>query len=221
MEPESIPYMWIAFNKQDLIAEGEIESRLKSMRDRVESVISNFTGATINIVDIPGFSATTDTHVRQLFEEISRTVEQYKKTSSKPGESKEKTGTEKSGATANAPDTSKSLAELRELITAAVQTDTDSPAVFWDKFRNADLPVWDHYNHLKAGYFVLLDGFSWGQTVMQSAETFIGHLSRLREAKPERFRNTTHRYDMTEPWSTFVRYSLLRIFLTVSLSIEP
>lgn len=83
---------------------------------------------------------------------------------------------------------------LVERIKENQKENTASADSFWAGFLDADLPVWDHYNHLRAGYFVLLEGFACGHTVMKCADMFIDHLEMLRSKKPERFRNTTHRY---------------------------
>lgn len=72
-------------------------------------------------------------------------------------------------------------------------------ALFWDSFLTGELPEWNHRSHLRAGFFTLLDSLPQGQGVFKTAKVFLDHLKRLKELKPERFRDTEHR-TMTIFW---------------------
>lgn len=64
---------------------------------------------------------------------------------------------------------------------------------FWHSFLGANLTNWDHRSHLKSGFIVTLESIKEGKNVFDMAETFLGHLKRLRTMKPDLFRNTEHR----------------------------
>ncbi|KAK4919105.1 hypothetical protein LTR66_016826, partial [Elasticomyces elasticus] len=66
---------------------------------------------------------------------------------------------------------------------------------FWHLFLNAELMECGHRDHLKSGYILTLESLEEGRNVFDTAETFIGHLRRLREARQDSFRNTEHRYE--------------------------
>ena len=83
--------------------------------------------------------------------------------------------------------------ELIERIRKA-NTDRLNAQNFWESFMDGSLSSWDHYTHLRAGYFVMHDCFSRGLGLLECANEFMAHLNRLREGNPERFRNTAHKY---------------------------
>ena len=71
--------------------------------------------------------------------------------------------------------------------------DDMDPQQFWHSFLNADLRGWDHRSNLKSGFIVTLESIKEGKNVFDMAETFLGHIRRLRTMKPDHFRNTEHR----------------------------
>ncbi|KAL2817091.1 P-loop containing nucleoside triphosphate hydrolase protein [Aspergillus granulosus] len=89
--------------------------------------------------------------------------------------------------------------ELRALIEREGAEDTLDPQSFWTSFLAADIPAWDHRSHLKAGYIVTFESAETGESIFTTADTFLAHLKRLKEAHPERFRNTEHQ-TMTIFW---------------------
>jgi ubiquitin carboxyl-terminal hydrolase L3 len=68
------------------------------------------------------------------------------------------------------------------------------PDKFWGSFVRGELDSWDHYSHLRAGYFVMFEGMSRNASLLDCASHFLDYLKELREKNPERFRNTAHRY---------------------------
>lgn len=65
-------------------------------------------------------------------------------------------------------------------------------ARFWDDFVHARLTSWTHVDHLEAGYLVLLRSMAQGHGLLKTASAFVEHLARLKEARPDVFRNTAH-----------------------------
>ncbi|KAL3460819.1 P-loop containing nucleoside triphosphate hydrolase protein [Aspergillus heterothallicus] len=89
--------------------------------------------------------------------------------------------------------------ELKALIEKEGNEDRLDSQSYWASFLTADIPAWDHRSHLKAGYIVALESAKHGESIFTTAETFIAHLRRLKEAHPDRFRNTEHQ-TMTIFW---------------------
>ncbi|KGO72066.1 Small GTPase superfamily, ARF/SAR type [Penicillium italicum] len=80
---------------------------------------------------------------------------------------------------------------------------------FWHSFMSASLTEWDHRSHLKSGFIVTLESIKGGKNVFEMAETFLGHLKRLRTMKPDLFRNTEHR-TMTIFWLAQLQNAILK-----------
>lgn len=94
----------------------------------------------------------------------------------------------KDGVRRGKPPTAEELDVLASEAVSSVQ-----PAdVFWREFLDGKLVSWDHVSHLQAGYIVLIECMAQGKGVFESAEVFLQHLARPREAQPDQFRNTAH-----------------------------
>ncbi len=136
----------------------------------------------IKMFDCAGFSATTTENPYIVLDEVANML------ADKPVDTTAKSQAAKKSDTKAAPNVS-------DVERAKTMTEADGMATaeFWRAFEDGSLAPWDHYHHLKAGFFVLVEAFEQGSGVLDAAETFISHLERLREGNPERFRNTTHR----------------------------
>ncbi|KAM0549767.1 hypothetical protein ACHAPJ_009205 [Fusarium lateritium] len=85
---------------------------------------------------------------------------------------------------------------------------------------DGSLSSWDHYTHLRAGYFVMHDCFSRGLGLLECANEFMAHLNRLREGNPERFRNTAHK-TMTIFWLHQIQIASINYQASKSLDKFP
>ncbi|CAI7583629.1 unnamed protein product [Penicillium glandicola] len=92
--------------------------------------------------------------------------------------------------------------------------DTMDPQQFWHSFLSADLTGWDHRSHLKSGFIIALESIKEGKDVFDMAETFLGHLKRLRTMKPDHFRNTEHR-TMTIFWLVQLQNAILKYKVSI------
>lgn len=79
--------------------------------------------------------------------------------------------------------------------------------VFWEVFLSANLTSWNHLGHLQAGYLVMLQSIERKHGMLKCASTFLEHLARLREARPDVFRNTAH-FTMTAFWIIQLRIAI-------------
>lgn len=175
--------LWVVLNKQDLLPPNERDEALKQIRTKVEKGLSrSVESGRVRIFGPPGFNAFEHGHAAALLDQVADAIQRDK--SPKPLENDDKPLSSHVGET-----------DLKERINANAKRNTASADDFWQGFLDADLPVWDHYNYLRAGYFVLLEGMACGNTVMKCADMFMDHVDMLRSKRPERFRNTTHRYD--------------------------
>lgn len=183
MAEQGCRHMFILFNKQDLLPPDERDSIVKGLRTQVEREIAPYLGNhDIRILDYPGLCATSGEQLYPAMEEIRQTIQQIKKPTK--------------------PDTKAQVAELEkgpsdtELIERVKKANADAidAESFWASFMDGSLSSWDHYTHLRAGFFVLYDCFARGFGLLECADEFMAHLNRLRQGNPERFRNTAHKY---------------------------
>ena len=176
-------HMWVLFNKQDLLPPAEAKSIVDKLREQYESQVYLYRrqGLQIKVMDTPGLSGRTGEGLVEVMNEIVGTLNKEKKPTPAPTQPKKPV---LEGPTEQ---------ELFERIEKANQV-SPSPDEFWRSFLAGDLPAWDHYSHLRAGFFVMYDCFARGCNVFECADEFLAHLKRLRNAQPERFRNTAHRY---------------------------
>lgn len=176
----------IVLNKQDLLIPEEREAEIAKIKKEYEKLAASCgRRAPIKILEDEGsgFSATGMENPRIVLEEMAKILTDTK------GATPAK---KKAVVESQAPGVHQSDAELAKA-KAMVEEDNMSAKDFWRAFEDGSLTPWDHYHHLKSGFFVLVEAFEKGQGVLDAAETFIDHLERLRKGNPERFRNTTHR----------------------------
>jgi hypothetical protein len=178
-------HMFIIFNKQDLLSEEERPKVVKDLKSRIEAEIKPYANKLdIKILDYPGLSALWGGQVHKAMDEIRKTLKPKKpaKDTKAEIEQREKGPSEE---------------ELRNRVRTANAESADAKT-FWESFLDGNLEEWDHYTHLRAGFFVMHDSFSKGFGLLECADEFMKHLNRLREGNPERFRNTAHKY-VTHP----------------------
>lgn len=183
MDEFCCPDLLILLNKQDLLPPAERDTIVNKLRQRFEAEIAQYRGKlNVKVLDTPGLSAKTGEQLDVIMEEVSNIIQGDKKKKSTPSSAPKKVDLEKGP----------SDEELLERVQKANAT-SDTPDAFWKAFLSGDLDSWDHYTHLRAGFFVIHDSFARGRNIFECADEFIAHLSRLRAKKPERFRNTAHR----------------------------
>ncbi|KAL6362354.1 hypothetical protein LRP88_03632 [Fusarium phalaenopsidis] len=148
MADQGCRHMFILFNKQDLLPPDERDSIVKGIRAQIEREIAPYLGNhDIRILDYPGLCATSGEQLYPAMEEIRQTIQQIKK----PAQ----------------PDTKAQVAELEkgpsdtELIERVRKANADAVDAesFWTSFMDGSLNSWDHYTHLRAGFFVTMTIF--------------------------------------------------------------
>lgn len=185
MDEFCCPNLLILLNKQDLLPPAERETIVSGLRQRFEAEIAQYGDKhTIKVMDTPGLSGRTGAQLDVIMDEVVTVIQGDKKKKPTPSTAPPKNPELEKGP---------SDEELRERIKKANAT-SDSPDEFWKSFLSGDLEAWDHHTHLRAGFFVIHDCFARGRNIFECADEFIAHLTRLREKKPDRFRNTAHRY---------------------------
>lgn len=176
-------HVFIMLNKQDLLAFHERDELVKNIQASFEKLLSKFADDIVSeVMDLPGLSFRSGV---QLESGLSRI-----KTIVSGKESKTKfTKVSPTLPIVQAEPTTKQLLEQIEHLAR----DSQNANIFWESFLSGELPVWNHYNHLQAGYFVILNQLRDGLDIFDYADEFMKHLQRLHESNPGRFRNTTHR----------------------------
>ncbi|PNP61570.1 hypothetical protein FNYG_13720 [Fusarium nygamai] len=179
-------HMFIIFNKQDLLSEEERPIIVKDLKDKIEAETKPYADKLdIKILDTPGLSALGGCQVHNVMDEIRKTL-------------KPKTAAKDTKAEIEMREKGPGEEELRNKIRTANAQSVDANT-FWESFLDGSLESWDHYTHLRAGFFVMHDCFGRGLGLLECADEFMKHLNRLREGNPERFRNTAHK-TMTIFW---------------------
>lgn len=180
-ELRDVPVL-VVLSMQDLLKPEEKEAIMKKIKGKYEDMITSYRmRAPLKIFDYPDFSATAIENPNMVLDEVVNMLEGR--------EGKDPVAKLKEEKPSN------KAAEASDAERAKSMADADVMAAdeFWKAFEDGSLAPWDHYHHLKAGFFVLIEAFEKGNGVLDAAETFICHLERLRTGNPQRFRNTTHR----------------------------
>lgn len=175
-------YLWVLLNKQDLLLEENREEVIAGQRRRFETELARYDGViTWKIIAEPGLSGSTGEHLYHALDSVHETLSR----AADKTKTIEKTPVE-------LPQEFPSDDELRKQIEKDADSFKDA-ATYWAAFLDGTLPTWNHRDHLHAGYIVLIDSFGKGEGVFESVDIFLAHLDRLREAQPDRFRNTAHK----------------------------
>ncbi|KJZ79242.1 hypothetical protein HIM_01393 [Hirsutella minnesotensis 3608] len=188
MIEHGIQHVWIAFNKLDLIPAHQRFQHLATLKETYSEFANRFTDSlALKMVNLPGLSSPSANDL-DILQDIKQTLQDHLKFSKRPEEEAE------AGPWSKIP----SIEELTDKAKHAVLTDCITPELFWQSVENGEI-VWNHYNHLKAGYFIMIDGFAVGKGGFESASVFIKQLKRLSELYPQRFSKKAHR-TMTTFW---------------------
>ncbi|QPC72126.1 hypothetical protein HYE68_002878 [Fusarium pseudograminearum] len=179
MESFEAKNLFILFNKQDLLSQEDAANAVRDLRSQIEKEIKPYENKLdIRILDYPGLSASSGTHLHAAMEEIRMALKPTKQTRNVKAEIEQKV---------KGPSEDELVNRIRQENATSVDAQT-----FWKRFLDGSLESWDHYTHLRAGFFVLRDCFARGVGLLECADEFMAHLNRLREGNPERFRNTAH-----------------------------
>ncbi|QGI83986.1 hypothetical protein CEK26_010705 [Fusarium fujikuroi] len=179
-------HVFIIFNKQDLLSDEERPKTVKDLKTKIEAEIKPYADKLdIKILDTPGLSALWGCQAYNVMDEIRKTLTP-------------KNAANDTKAEIELREKGPSEEELRNKIRTA-NAESANASTFWKSFLDGTLEAWDHYTHLRAGFFVMHDCFGRGLGLLECADEFMKHLNRLREGIPERFRNTAHK-TMTIFW---------------------
>jgi hypothetical protein len=182
-------HIWILFNKQDLLPVERRSFVVDDLRQRFEQEMSRYKeqGIVYQVLDLPGFSAVTGEQVSNLVPAIHKSLGKARKKGR--GSTEEKR-----------PESGKMLSKTStpseaDLISRIEEEGDNEPdaGTFWKAFLLGDIPEWNHRSYLRAGYHILLETLKDGKGIFETADTFLDHLKKLKESKPEHFRNTEHR----------------------------
>ncbi|WQF86070.1 Putative small GTPase superfamily, ARF/SAR type, P-loop containing nucleoside triphosphate hydrolase [Colletotrichum destructivum] len=188
--------MWILFNKQDIVPDARRDQYVGNARRCLASVDAQWAGDwTVRIFDTPGLSARTSDGMQAVVDEIAEFLENRCATGP-PRHTVEKPQVSQEDA---ASDHKLLEARILEANEAAPSSDA-----FWRSILDCTIESWDHYNHLRAGYFVMLDAAGAGKGMVACSDLFILLLNRLREADSKKFPKSPHR-TMTVFWLVQLR----------------
>ncbi|KAF1973761.1 hypothetical protein BU23DRAFT_598665 [Bimuria novae-zelandiae CBS 107.79] len=214
--------VFVLLGKHDLLAEGEREKRVEEIGGMFEERLGAFRerGVHVEVLKTLGLDVRRGKDVDAVLRRIKAVVAptpttpttRNKKAAHEKEHEKEKEKEREREkptyvATENpslppptpAPPTTRDHLQLISSSTASAEPNDDA---FWTSFFTASIPTWDHYTHLRAGYFTLLPYLTNPSTphpILPAANDFLTHLSRLRSSRPEKFGNTAHK-TMTVFW---------------------
>lgn len=183
MKSKGPKFLWVIMSKQDLLPPDERERIVSEHRQMLEAILkkdADPAGITWFLVDTPGFNLKSGNFARPFLKDVAATIMSLDK------ERELKYERAKDDAVKfNMP----GVDELRARIEAS---EIKSAGDFWEVFTTADLTSWKHVDHLQAGYLVMLQSIEQGHGLLKCASTFLEHLARLRETRPDVFRNSAH-----------------------------
>lgn len=204
MKEKGAKYLWVLLSEQHiLLTKGDERGRTvathKATLDAFLQESAAPAGITWFFVDEPGFNLYDGTkYVLPFIKGVTKTlleIEQKEKsirgTTSAAAKKKNKNNEEALALREKARN-DEILRTRLEQVEKAEGDGLKDVALFWDNFLHARLTSWTHVDHLEAGYLVLLRSMEQGHGLLKTASVFMEHLARLREARPDIFRNTAH-----------------------------
>ncbi|OCK74635.1 hypothetical protein K432DRAFT_447191 [Lepidopterella palustris CBS 459.81] len=204
-------HVFAVLTKQDLLPDDKREEIVKRESNRVEAwLLGKSISGEINykVFDTLGFNVLEDRFIWNIYDEMTAIM--VGKTQATAPSTIEASNTQKRPT----------KAELIQRIKQDRKEDIGSAEAFWTAFTSAKLQTWNHRNHLRAGYIILLHCLRRFESVYEAADLFMEHLERLRESEPNRFRNTAHR-TMTIFWLYQLRTAILSYKAAKELSTLP
>lgn len=204
MEKRGAKYLWVILSQQDkLPVEGNeranaVAKHKKALLDYLQEAAAS-AGITWFVVDEPGFNAQEGAkYVLPFVKGVTRTlldVEPARYGGQRVAKKSldEAAGTQQSLALQQGALGHDALVRVRfEQVEKGEGTALRDVGLFWENFMQVRLTSWSHVDHLEAGYLVLLRSMERKHGLLKTASTFLEHLARLREARPDIFRNTAH-----------------------------
>ncbi|KUI67533.1 ADP-ribosylation factor 1 [Cytospora mali] len=197
MKEKGAKYIWCILSKQDLLPPEQRDSIVAEHRANVEALLrlkADPAGIKWFIVADPGWNLKEGNFVRSFVKSVTQQIVEMDK------ENELEYRRAADDALFKIPNDE----ELGATIEGAEIKDAD---VFWKVFITADLNSWNHLDHLQAGYLIMLRSIKQKHGLLKCASTFLEHLARLREARPDMFRNTAH-FTMTAFWIIQMRIAI-------------
>lgn len=200
MKEKGAKYLWVVLSKQDKLPAGERAGIVATHREKLVALLREQAvpvGITWFVVDEPGFNLLEGRkYVLPFVKGVARTLVEMDKQRERPQNDNKVS----SSSAAVTPLAVRQKALGDEALRARLEQvekgegglkDVD---LFWNDFVQARLVSWTHVDHLEAGYLVLLRSMAQQHGLLKTASTFLEHLARLREARPDVFRNSAHLY---------------------------
>ncbi|KAL3471614.1 hypothetical protein BJX99DRAFT_250326 [Aspergillus californicus] len=170
-------YIWVVCNKQDLPGS---ERKVQEAQQMYQLQFVLLKGELRGRFLTNNVSAKTGMGVYEVLEELQLAVRKVNLGSSKR---LEEPANQSEREIKMEPEPVK---DTTSVVEEEISQDTLEPDIFWERFLSGDLPAWNHYTFIKAGYIVVLEAGK-GQTAFDIADTFQAHMDRLRESSPELF----------------------------------
>ncbi|CAG8215155.1 unnamed protein product [Penicillium olsonii] len=172
---------WVIINKQDSVSAPEADRLRKLYNKKLMDIFNN--EANCRVIEYR-VSTRTGEGVKQIIDDLYVFVTGAKKDSDQQSPNPQPSKQSQN----HAP-------KYKTQIENEGAKDSLSMQEFWHLFLKADLMQWGHRDHLKSGYILILESLKEGGNAFDATQTFLNHLKRLRNAKPDSFRNTEHRYE--------------------------
>ena len=172
---------WVIINKQDSVSAPEADRLRKLYNKKLMDIFNN--EANCRVIEYR-VSTRTGEGVKQILDDLYVFMTGAKKDSDQQSPNPQPSKQSQN----HAP-------KYKTQIENEGAKDSLSMQEFWHLFLKADLMQWGHRDHLKSGYILILESLKEGGNAFDATQTFLNHSKRLRNAKPDSFRNTEHRYE--------------------------
>lgn len=200
MEKKGAKYLWVILSQQDkLPVEGN--ERANAVTKHKEALLAYLQEAAASagiswfIVNEPGFNAQEAKYVLPFVKGVTRTLLDTMNSGSQKAATRsfdKAAGKQQTLALREKALGDEALRSRLEQVEKGEGVGLQDVDLFWEHFMQGQLTSWSHVDHLEAGYLVLLRSMEQKHGLLKTASKFLEHLARLRETKPDIFRNTAH-----------------------------
>ncbi|GJN79211.1 ubiquitinyl hydrolase 1 [Purpureocillium lilacinum] len=182
-------YIFVILNKQDLLPPAQRRHHVADIMRRYEQESTKHADKlTIDVLDLPYLSATksSDAELHVILDHVQECLRRGPKPRAAiPTWNESRPAAKRPRA---------DLDDLKRQARQMIDADGASADEFWQSLERGDVQEWNHYSHLRAGFFALVEGATSSMTLLDCADVLISKVKYLETLKPDHsFHDATHR----------------------------
>jgi len=182
-------YIFVILNKQDLLPPAQRRHHVADIMRRYEQESTKHADKlTIDVLDLPYLSATksSDAELHVILDRVQESLRRGPKPRAAiPTWNESRPAAKRPRA---------DLDDLKRQARQMIDADGASADEFWQSLERGDVQEWNHYSHLRAGFFALVEGATSSMTLFDCADVLISKVKYLEALKPDHsFHDATHR----------------------------